>query len=96
MRAWGIIPRSPTITTRLSPKRSRNLLYLAAQRHGISRVAFKNLDCPRTTVFVTEQSVFNLELAHFAIAIKPKARQLATFAFQVTRGQVLEHKAAFF
>ena len=80
----------------LKPEALAKLLDLAAQRHGIGRVAFKNFDRHRTTLPVTEQSVLNLEFAPFAIAIEPEARQLAAFAFQVARRQVVEYKAAFF
>src|SRR6267154_1014882 len=78
----------------LEPKALAHLLYLAAQGHRISRVACKSFHRYRTTLPVTEQSVLNLEFALFAIAIEPEARQLAAFAFQVTGGQVVEHKAA--
>ena len=54
------MPRSPTSTTRLMPKRSLSLLDLRAQRRRVGRVAVEHLDRDRQPLARAQQPIDDL------------------------------------
>jgi len=93
MRACVIIPRSPTTTTRLSPKRSLSLVIgdLTTKRQ---RIAFEHLDCDRTSLGRAQKPEHDLHLVVAAVPRMAKARQLAAASLDIARTHVIEHQGS--
>ena len=80
MRASVSMPRSPTSTTRCSPKRWR-LVDLRAHGHRIGGVAVKHLHGHRTARLIAQQAELDLQLAALAVAGMAALGQRTAAAF---------------
>ena len=94
MRAWVIMPRSPTSTTWSRRKRCLSLSTWRRQRHRIGGVAVEHLDGDRAAVGGAEQAVDDLQRALPAVAAVATLGQRAAAAFHVARRDVVEHQRA--
>ena len=94
MRAAVSMPRSPTSTTRLSPKRRRSFVDLGGHGGGVGGVAGAHLGGNRAARGVAQQSDEDLAAATLAVAGVAAAGQLAVLAGVPDGGQVVQREAA--
>ena len=94
IRALVIIPRSPTSTTRSSPKRSLELVDLGGERARVGGIALEHLDGDRAAIGGAQQPEDDLQLVPLAVAAVAEPGQLAAAALEIARGEVVEHQAA--
>ena len=94
MRALVIIPRSPTSTTSVSPKRSRTVGRGGDEGGRIGGVAGEDLDRDRAAFGVAGEPVFDLVLAGLAVTGVATGGERAAVSFHPRARQVIEHPAA--
>ena len=92
MRAWVIMPRSPTSTTWFEGEPFLQLGDLIGDRPGIAGIALEHLDRDRAAVGGAQQAVDDLRLALLAVAIVAALGQRTAAAFDIARRDVIEHQ----
>ena len=85
MRAWVIMPRSPTSTTRSRREAFLELVDLGRQGARIAGVAVEHLDRHRAAVGGAQQAVDDLQLALLAVAVVAAPGQRAAAALHIAR-----------
>ena len=94
MRAWVIMPRSPTRTTWSRPKRSLSLSTWLVRVVGIGGVAGEHLDRHRTAVGGAQQAIDDLPLAALAVPAVAELGERTAAPFQIAGRDVVEHQRA--
>ena len=92
MRAWVIMPRSPTSTTWFEGEPLLQLGDLIGHRFGIAGIALEHLDRDRAAVGGAQQAVDDLRLALLAVAVVAALGQRTAAAFDIARRDVVEHQ----
>ena len=93
IRAWVIMPRSPTRTT-WSREKLFKLGRLAGEGHRVSGIAGEHLDRHRTAVRSAQETIDDLPFAALAVTVVAKLGKPAATAFQIARRDVVEHQGA--